>query len=125
MSAGVLTMLTFHFIGTVRTTMKFDLIYSAKNGQQVTKTIDCDFPTATRIARELAQASGKRATIRRSRSDVWRVYAIDGHTRERTLLWSGMTKREAYLRWRLWDDRQTKTVLVMLPAWFVRRSRTP
>lgn len=108
---------------TPQNQMLFELTYIDRVGNRVNKTIDCDFPTATKMAQELAKASGRRATIKRKTQNSWYVFAIDGTTRERTLLWKGLSKREAYMRWKLWDDRGTKAVLIVLPQWFGSRTR--
>lgn len=104
--------------------MQFELTYTDNFGNRVNKTIDCDFKTARKMAQELAKASGRIATIKRKTQNTWYIFAIDGITRERTLLWKGLSKREAYMRWKLWDDQGTKAVLIVLPQWFGSRTKS-
>lgn len=103
--------------------MQFDLSYTDKDGKRVFRTIEGDFTTARRIAQELAIASGRRAIISR-RDETWRVYIIDGVSRRRSLLWNGLTKREVLLRWKLWNESGTQSILIAVPNWYPRRRMT-
>jgi hypothetical protein len=78
---------------------------------------------AQKLAKELAIASGRRAIIRRKRTaGLWTVHIADTKSGEVTVLWKGLTKREAMLRWKLWKERRTECVLVAWPEWLPQPS---
>lgn len=94
----------------------FGLRYTDREGQLVEKVVE-DWELAKQLARELAQASGRRAVIFRRPAYAWDVYVIDQEG-ARELAWSGLTKREVIERWKRWRPRRTGCVLVAYPDWW-------
>lgn len=93
----------------------------ARNHAANDKVIDCDSDTAKKLARELAMSSGRRAILTRVRPQSWKVYVVDGDTRRKSLLWTDLSKREVLMRWRLWDEKGTRAILIAEPNWFRRQ----
>lgn len=102
--------------------MQFELSYTDGQGKRTTKVIDCDSDTAKKLARELAMSSGRRAILTRVRPQSWKVYVVDGDTRRKSLLWTDLSKREVLMRWRLWDEKGTRAILIAEPNWFRKSS---
>lgn len=103
-------------------TIEYQLEYiDAATGQPVRKTIS-HLHVAQSLAKQLAQASGRRAVITRVRRAptqplLWTVHLAHAQTREVVMLWEGLTKAEVLSRWKLWRERKTHCVLVAWPQW--------
>lgn len=81
------------------------------------KVIAEDFAEAKKQARELALANCSRVIITRIKEAVtWKVYVIDSDTRQRSLVWEGLTKKEVLQRWKRWDEARTKAILIAIPS---------
>jgi hypothetical protein len=104
-----------------RTAFRLDYT-DAQTGQSVSRTIE-KLHLAQQLAKELAQASGRRAVITRVRISptkplLWSVRVADLQTSEILDLWEGLSKREVLARWKLWKEHQTQAVLIAWPESF-------
>lgn len=74
---------------------------------------------ASRILRTCRHLSFRLGiTMKTKRKSSWKVYVIDAETGNRSLLWSGLTKHEVALRWKLWNEKETRAILIAEPSWF-------
>ena len=102
----------------------FELEYTDRtSGERVLKRI-ADFRLARELAKELAQASGRRAIIHRRRvrrptrvTYTWSVTLVNAETGSIRKVWRGLSKREVLLRWARWRERKTHSTLVAWPEW--------
>jgi hypothetical protein len=95
--------------------MIFELQYT-KDGSRVIETIESDWKSIREIGKELAESTGRRTIIRPKQDRPWKVYAVDLESGHRVMLWQGITKDDALLRWQIWDEERTQSVLICLPS---------
>ena len=99
----------------------FELEYTDHESGELVYRDVAELGIAQQLAKELAKASGRRAVIRRKRNPqstfLWSVHLADAQTGELECVWSGLTKREVLMRWRLWKEQQTDCALIAWPEW--------
>lgn len=95
----------------------FELTYRNRETGELCKREVTEFDTAKEIARELAMASGYRAIIKRKREPThkWIVQLYDVKNNELLEAWSGLSKQEVLMRWKLWREQDTESVLIPWP----------
>lgn len=104
---------------------KFELTYTDSATGMLVKTEVSGLGLAKQLAKKLAKASGRRAVICRKYPVpvlLWSVHLADVETGKVECVWTGLTKREVLLRWRLWKEGRTNCVLVAWPEWMPRLS---
>lgn len=89
--------------------------FSNESGKQ--SVVVDDLAEARQLAKRLAMETGKRTMVERVRSPKWRVYAVDGLTQEKLLIWTELSKPEVIRRWRLWNEQGTASALLIVPSW--------
>ena len=95
----------------------FELEYTDRVSGETVCVEVLGFQRVRSLAKELAKASGRRAIVRRKKLWLWSVHIANFETGESEVLWKGLTKHEALLRWRLWRERRTDCVLLPWPEW--------
>ena len=93
----------------------FELSYFS-DGSHV-KTVAEDFAQAKEQAKEIAKANRSRVIITRIKEAVtWKVYVIDSDTRQRSLVWEGLTKKQVLQRWKMWNEERVRAILIAVPS---------
>ena len=97
----------------------FEIEYiDRETGDIVTKTVS-EMRLAQKLAKELAVAHGRRASITRKAREKteWSLYFADLETGEVFPSERPLTKSDAMAEWYEWKARRERTVCVPWPSW--------
>jgi hypothetical protein len=96
--------------------MQFELSYFT-NGQHIKLVVAGTFIQARVQAKEIAKAVGSRVVITRKQDHItWSVYVIDSDTRQKSLVWDGLTKQDVLKRWKRWREGEVRAILIAIPS---------